>query len=213
MKTDRRSFLQIFGVGAAVVADGGALHATEIKDDPVAPLSPVDYSHHAFERSKYDVVKCTLYSKLVIEKNSMRDEYALFDYGYFDHPVNGQPSLEDTNMDQAFRLSAPGVFRADRIGVMFSPVTVPALSRVFSERYAVQLWIGNKRYFESPVCALATDDYAFAPKAFAELGEVPLIFDWQQHFRTQFTSARPLSVHGKITLWSVLDGYLARGVQ
>lgn len=206
---NRRSLLSLFGVSTAVVATAAG---TEIISDPTVRSLPDDCME--INPAYFDVRPALLYSGITIERNTMKSCYTFYDLTYDDNS-----SYAETNQEMSFRLAAPSAFAVHKIGVMFSPTVEPKLRSVFAERYSAHLWLQQRSYWHSPVAALfSVGDIENADRPIYGLANVsndqlPLIIEPNMHYSVTVQSARLLKVHGKIKLWVMMQGLLARSVQ
>lgn len=144
-----------------------------------------------------------------------QSEYQLFDYAFGDRKRTGeQATTSDTNLWQRNKLDAPESFVVGSIGILFSPTTRPEVRASFAERYAMELWIGQKCYWRSPVADLfavgeieALDRPALG---FVKL-DVPLLIVDQMFFSVRLQGTPRSS--DDLKLWAVLGNLHARGVQ
>ena len=220
---DRRNFLKIFGLGTAVVASAKSIEKVEQSPEEVEPLITAGAKFNraltqkapfAWPNSRsHDVVSETLYSKLTIPKNTMESRYTLYDYAVGIPHTDGVHDLSDTNSYMPRRLCAPEYFCVKQLGIVFSSTTKRMLQYVFAERFSFSLWLHQKRYFQSPIAFAALRGDKFAPSAMFDISDLPLIIPYDYQFHVELTTSRPIMPHGKIVLWSVLGGLMARGIQ
>lgn len=211
MKNDRRNFLKLFGVSTAAVAVAPAITNAEptveiVKNE--APLaSPV--------RDVLDVRDEPLWSQLRIERNAMKPQYILFQ-----DQLSNEVTLAQTNMNIPGALIHPEMYCIKKIGFVFSPSTIPALRSAFIDRYTLELRLGRKRYWETPLSAVFSvgeperDGKGFAtlPDAgFATL-EIPLVIEAGLYFCLE-VAGKPIYPCGKLKAWAVFKGLHAVGIQ
>jgi hypothetical protein len=228
MKQDRRGFLKLFGVStAAIVAAPIAADAeptvevmkTETPATPQSELIERTWRNPRLHEGPYgynlDVRDEPLWSALRIEPNSMVGSYKLFQQTGADGLTLGE-----TNMLQAGKLPAPEMYCIKQIGFVFSPKTIPGLRSAFIDRYALSLYLGRKRYWESPLSTVFSvaeperdaKGFATLPDAgFATL-EIPLVIEHELYFSLELIG-KPIHPCGKILGWGVFRGLHAVGIQ
>jgi hypothetical protein len=210
MKQDRRGFLKLFGLSSAAVASATAKEPSIETFESEAPLAPPqrDYGDYL------NVVSEPLWSQLRIEPNTMKSVYSLFQ----DPRVDG--SLAETNMLMHGQLPMPEAYSIDKIGFVFSPTTIPALRSAFIDRYALGLFLGNKRYWQAPLSTIfsvadpSRDEKGFATlpdEGFAKL-DIPLVIEAGVYFNLTVIG-KPIYPCGKIIGWGVFKGLHAYGIQ
>jgi hypothetical protein len=224
MKQGRRGFLKLFGLStAAIVAAPVAADAEPtvevIKSESPAPEVAARGFEPYFDRDHtmlMDVRDEPLWSALRIEPNSMLGRYKLFQQT---GAADGL-TLGETNMLQAGKLPAPEMYCIKQIGFVFSPKTIPGLRSAFIDRYALQLNLGRKRYWEAPLSTVFSvaeperdaKGFATLPDAgFATL-EIPLVIEHELYFNLELIG-KPIHPCGKILGWGVFRGLHACGIQ
>lgn len=215
MKTDRRSFLKLFGVSTAAVATA---EGVEVVSSPDAPAQFEWDAHRPLFRhgTLFDVRPQSLYHRIDIPKNSMQACYQGFS------TFRGMDNdLTITNMVRANCLPEPNSFQVQKFGIVFSPKTEPALRSAFLDRYMVRFAIAQKTYFEGPLSFIfSTVGEPDREKGFttlpdiglADISAVPLIISDEVTFRAEIIGT-PIQTHGKLIFWIVLQGIMARAVQ
>jgi hypothetical protein len=233
--------LKVFGLGAAVVPDISANGTTfETVTDP-KPAPPVGERRLQEARSfvnAFDVVHEYLYSALEVGRQrepegsvlvapsgrhldrrviDCKPMYELFRYAEGDYPMElggRRATVADTNIWQAGRLDAPETYAVGRIGILFSPLTRPEVRRSFAERYTVELWMGQKEFWRSPVAAAFAvgemETLDSPPIGWVNL-EVPLMIVNQMTFFVRLVGTP--DPDDELKLWAVLGNLHARGVQ
>ncbi len=227
MKTDRRSFLRLFGASTAAVA---TVEGIETVSSPTAPAefaSDVRATRYRHGEA-FDVRPHIMYHRIDIEKNSMRVSYQGFSAA-LGHPLpdgsNADRSV--TNMHVPNRLVQPEAFEILKLGVIFSPKTEPGLRSAFLSRYYLEFLVDCKVYSANPLAFMFSMDdgperqqglkdgtpFATLPdKGSVSIGEVPLIIIPEVHFHANLYG-EPIQPCGKLSFWLIAQGLLARGIQ
>ena len=183
MNQGRRGFLKMFGVSTAAIvaapitADAEPTVEVVKTDEQIAPKDDFNFLRPIHRADMMDVRDEPLWSSLRIEPNSMMERYSLFQ-----QTAQDGFSLGETNMHIPGSLIQPEAYCIKEIGFVFSPKTIPALRSAFIDRYALELRIGQKRYWHAPLSTVFsvgeperdTKGFATLPDAgFASL-EIPL---------------------------------------
>jgi hypothetical protein len=215
VKHDRRDFLKVFGVSSAAVV-GAAGMPEVIRADTGAPLAPPPLPGHHEDVKKWEmrdymsVVSGLLYDRIDIPKNGLKSQHTFFQSGW---QQNHGP--EYTNVMCQGRLDAPEMFKVCKVGVTFSPGISPELRDAIIRRYAVTLWLGQKYYFRAPMVEAfgpANSDPTVDFKTLFTL-DLPLIIASDHNFWLDISTSDPLPISPKVSLWGVLHGQHARGVE
>ncbi len=238
MKQDRRGFLKLFGLtSAAFVAADASASAPPVDIVTAAPAElaamPSPHSvqsfatlnriHRPWSPSVMDLRDEPLWGRVRIERNSMLDTYRIFQGP---NCGNGGYDPSETNIDQPGSLLSPQAFCIKKIGFVFSPQTLPALRSAFIDRYALRLYLGQKRFWEAPLSMVfsvgePTPDnpgpdgnlgFQTLPDAgFVSLA-IPLILESGYYFNLELVGT-PIHPCGKITAWGVFKGLHVVGIQ
>ena len=212
MKRDRRDFLKIFGLSTAAVAlpEASASDVQVVSAEP-SP-APISHTHKFFqphpEPNPLDVRDEPAWSQLRVERNAMKEYYALFDCPH-------GATWAETSMLQANQFAPPEAYCVKKIGVVFSAASIPALRAAFIDRYMLMLIVGRKNYFSAPLSTLfsvaaepqtETEQwFGVLPDAgFTEL-EIPLILSGGTYFSVML-KGKPIHPCGTLKAWVVLKG-------
>lgn len=228
IKTDRRSFLRLFGASTAAVA---TVEGIETVSSPSAPAEFKRDTEAATWRRNgglFDVRPHVLYHRIDIPKNSMMGCYQ----GFSSHL--GMPMADGscadfsiTNMHKPNALPMPMAFQVRKLGVVFSGNTEPQLRAAFLDRYVMSFRIDAKEFWKCPLSFMFStvgepersergpnpSIIATLPdKGMADIGEVPLIITDEVSFSAEIigTSIRP---SGRLRFWVVAEGLYARPIQ
>jgi hypothetical protein len=249
MSEDRRSFLKMFGLSSAVVATISVSKGTEIEtiSDPDAkPLARplVAEGHYRLPLAEgqntgfnhMDVVKGRLYSAQEFQfvesdkwhpahrpPGSIGSCIQFFHYGPYVPwvPNNEQhATYMETNLYRAKTLDLPEAFAVQRVGLVFSPMCDPEDRARFIDQSELEVWIGQKNYFRTPLAETFAvgEPQGQAPfpefpvKGMIDLTPLPLIIANQMSFYGQVIT-KPWEYTKKIRCWLVYEGLYARGAQ
>lgn len=212
MKTDRRSFLRLFGASSALVATAEGLEKVH------SPTAPAEFQQQrvSLPTDFYDVRPWSLYHRIDIPKNEMRMCYTGF-AAY----RGSDPDLTITNMQMANKLPMPNMFELRKLGIVFSPKTQPALRSAFVDRYEMRFSINQKSYWSGPLSFIFSDtgepdqDRGFSTLpdiGLGDISEIPLIIADGCQFSAEIMGT-PIYPCGKLTFWIVAQGLMARAIQ
>ena len=211
MAVDRRSFLKVFGVSSAMVANvAGETELLRQRED-MRPPDPQTGGEHAWEakRQFHSTVSAVLYDRLDIPKNGMEHTHSFFN-GMYGTPNPRGP--EETNVYGARKLDAPELFKVDAVGITFDPQMTEAHRNYILRNYALDLWIGQKTYCKVPLIEAfgQGSDPTVNFKTLFRL-DIPLILSWEHSFYVSIIG-KPPPVSPKLSMWAVLHGQKAWGV-
>jgi hypothetical protein len=233
MRTDRRGFLGLFGVGAAIVAADGEVTEEVAKPEPIPTLSPQEHQtmriRNTLERFM-DVQSGRLYSSLVVAgkdyvfyegpehgEGSLKSRHHFFHYGLGSSNPYVTPwcrtdgiTFAETNMGQASRLDAPEAFIVERCGLLLSPSNDRDLQARLIDDYCFEIWLGSKEYFRRPLAEVFQVRDFEPTKPILGLVEIkmPLIIAHQMCFNAQIAGT-PFNWAGdqRLKMWAVFDGH------
>jgi hypothetical protein len=207
---DRRNFLKAFGLGSAVVV-GASGEAEVVRDPEPAPKPQAGY---AKDREQFgwstDVVSGVLFDRLDIEKNGLATRHQFFDRGW----QNGR-GPEHTNVYAPCSLQAPEMFKVDKFGITFMPGIRNELRDAIIRRYTLTFWLGQKYYFRAPLVEAfggPNSDPATDFKTLYTL-DMPIVIASGHYFMMDISSSDPLPIHPRLTMFGVIHGQHARGIQ
>jgi hypothetical protein len=211
---DRRDFLKIFGLSSAMVASAGGKEP-ELITDP-HPKTDQYFNTNSFDpRLHYDVVPAVLWSKLTVKKDSLKGGVTF----HF--------------QDYSAKLHAPESFLVRGIGLVFSESVPEKLKLEVRDNYDLELRIGQKWYWKSPLALMRTDccpDDASIPELSGpqfpylistDKDNRGLIIPHHLNYYVQLSAAFQdpivpynwVEEHEEMRMWAVLSGFRARGVQ
>lgn len=211
MREDRRNFLKTFGIGsAAVVGLSGeteVVQADTTNPMPKPALAGNDFDKQQWEGPIRDVVSAVLYDRL--DAAAMGSTIRFFDRGW---TMGRGP--EETNVQSAMRLDAPTLFKVDKIGVTFHLGTHPADVNTVLSRYKLYLWLGCKQYCEVPLVEAFGPPNGDPTAPFKTLYtlDLPIVIAYDHNFFLEMVGSYAAYKTG-LTMWGVLHGQKARGVQ
>lgn len=207
---NRRNFLKTFGLSsAAVVGASGAIETLKLSKEDLVPAPIVAGDKEAWNPGR-DVVSGCLYDRAVFDRNSLSNSYKFFNTG-----CTSERGPEDTNVYHAGRLDPPILFAVKKFGVTFSPGTKPEVRNAVIQRYSLRLWLGNKVYFEAPLVEAFGIENSDPTADFKTLYQVdlPVVIAYDHYFALELSSRVGLPNHPKLSMWGVLHGLQARGIQ
>lgn len=237
VKHGRRDLLKLFGLGAAIVPAVASAGGVEMVTATPAELAAFPTGPGNFWFPDLEIVADWMYSKATVPKNQLPSEIPFFAHALGTPIVDelgraGWADIANTNVWRANQLPPPCHFAIESLGVIFSPLVEPGLRSVFSERYAIELMLGNKTYFRAPIAACfdvsesrtgigASVDpvegqdanrvkYPVTALRASIPLNVPIVLEPLQEFSVRAVGT-PFRPSGKLSLWVYLQGRHARG--
>lgn len=215
MPHDRRSFLKVFGVGQAVVVTALGDHevinngSKDYKDyDPPNPQSGAEELWES-KREMHSTVSQVLYDRVDVPRCGMKDRY-----NFFNQAMTSDRGPEYTNLWSPCRLDAPELYKMSALGVTFDPTTTPEVRSLVIRNYSLDFWIGQRYFCRVPLVEAfgQGSDPTCDFKTLYHL-DIPLIWSWEHSFHMTLQSSNAPKVNTKFTMWGVLHGQKARGIQ
>jgi len=102
--------------------------------------------HNPIAANQADIVNWTLYDRITAANNTA----TATQYTFFNVPIGGTKTKNDTNLEQVSRLPDPMFFNATQLGfVLNNMILLDAVA--LTNQYYCELWVGQKVYVEGPL--------------------------------------------------------------
>lgn len=209
---DRRNFLKLLGLGsAAVVGASGeveVVHSDRTNPLPVPKVAGRTYDKEKWEGPMRDVVSAVLYDRLDVSKfeKSLR---------FFDRGWANNRGPEETNVYSAMKLDPPTLFQANAIGITFGLNSNPKNIGRILDSYKLHLWLGQKHYADVPLVEAFGPPNSDPTAPFKTLFkmDLPIVIAYDHAFHLELVGSVPYVDEPEVTMWGVMHGRMARGIQ
>lgn len=225
MKTDRRSFLRLFGASTAAVATVEGIETVSAPTAPAEFQSDQNFrgiagSDWACRAIAFEVRPEVLYQRIDIDKNAMPGRFDVFSISLGMPTGDGYADYTVTNLQKPNCLPMPNAFQVRKLGVVFSPKSEPGLRSAFLDRYEMCFRVQQKTYWRAPLSFMFSvgeperqRGFTTLPdKGLADIGEIPLILTDEITFHAELYG-KPIHPCGRLKFWVVAEGLMARAIQ
>jgi len=172
-----------------------------------------------YKEGMMDLVDWAIYDKLTITTD--------FNYAdMYQNPVGLRRSFDETNMYMAGCLPMPQQFLLERVYFIFDSDNIEEDNKEFRRLVSWDFMMGQKIYIEKPMIESNTtgrnwstlrDNYY--PRTLVPVDslilqdEFKLVILSQQYFKLRYNAMQTFKPIARFSIWSFLDGILARGIQ